>query len=245
MQNRKVSKSFAAYYDLYIKYRGDYQIDQIMEGQYTDVIREKAQSAVFDERVMLISLILDALGEDTLAVVEKIDLLAQCKKLVRGFAKKAALEEKKPVEVLQMLIAGQKEEAEKRAAAGNLSDAERRRFNSVIEFFENRLADVMNADAQTASQAIKVAYNAWVKAHKEEARKTARRMDNAFHFVEDVFGDGQEMLILVTELTQNYYSSKFIGNFGCEEYFKHNQSLLFYERDKEIMDEIAELDLNF
>ena len=245
LQNRKVSKSFAAYYDLYIKYRGDYQIDQIMEGQYTDVIREKAQSAVFDERVMLISLILDALGEDTLAVVEKIDLLAQCKKLVRGFAKKAALEEKKPVEVLQMLIAGQKEEAEKRAAAGNLSDAERRRFNSVIEFFENRLADVMNADAQTASQAIKVAYNAWVKAHKEEARKTARRMDNAFHFVEDVFGDGQEMLILVTELTQNYYSSKFIGNFGCEEYFKHNQSLLFYERDKEIMDEIAELDLNF
>ncbi|MBQ3008028.1 MAG: ATPase, partial [Oscillospiraceae bacterium] len=80
---------------------------------------------------------------------------------------------------------------------------------------------------------------------KKEAKLTSARMDNAFRFVDDVFGDGQEMLILVTELTQNYYGSKFISNFGCDEYFKHNKSLLFYERDKEIMDEIAELDLDF
>lgn len=244
LQNRKVAKSFAAYYDLYVKYKGDYQIDQIMEGQYTDAIREKAQSAVFDERVMLISLLLDALSEDTLAVTEKISLLAQCKKLVRRFAKKADLEEQKPADLLQGLIAEQKKEAEKRSSAGNLSDAERRQFNAAVEFLEGLLASVMNADAQTAVKAVKAGYNAMVKAHKEEAKNTSRRMDNAFRFVEDVFGDGQEMLILVTELTQNYYSSKFIGNFGCDEYFKHNQSLLFYERDKEIMDEIAELELD-
>ncbi|MBQ5327068.1 MAG: AAA family ATPase, partial [Oscillospiraceae bacterium] len=34
LQNRKVAKSFAAYYDLYVKYRGDYQIDKIMDGEY-------------------------------------------------------------------------------------------------------------------------------------------------------------------------------------------------------------------
>ena len=138
----------------------------------------------------------------------------------------------------------QKDEMEKRLSAGNLTDQERSNMNTVIEFFEAQLTGVMNADAETAVKHMKSSYNALTRAHKKEAKATSERMDNAFRFVDDVFGDGQEMLILVTELTQNYYGSKFISNFGCDEYFKHNKSLLFYERDKEIMDEIAELDID-
>ena len=36
-------------------------------------------------------------------------------------------------------------------------------------------------------------------------------MENLFQFVEEVFEDGQEMLILVTELTVRYYCAKFIS----------------------------------
>lgn len=244
LQNRKVAKSFAAYYDLYVKYRGDYQIDKIMVGEYSQNVRYKAQSAKFDERVMLVSLLLDAINEDTLAVVEKINIIAEVRKLVRNFTKKVEVGEQKPIDILQHLIEKQKKEMEKRLSAGNLTDQERSNMNTVIEFFEAQLTGVMNADAETAVKYMKSSYNALTRAHKKEAKATSERMDNAFRFVDDVFGDGQEMLILVTELTQNYYGSKFISNFGCDEYFKHNKSLLFYERDKEIMDEIAELDID-
>lgn len=64
-----------------------------------------------------------------------------------------------------------------------------------------------------------------------------------FGFIEEVFEDGQEMLIVVTELTANYYSAKFISRYGCPEYFKHNSSLLFYERHKEIERVIEEFKL--
>ncbi|MBQ7902217.1 MAG: AAA family ATPase, partial [Oscillospiraceae bacterium] len=228
LQNRKVAKSFAAYYDLYVKYRGDYQIDKIMEGTYGQTVRYKAQSAKFDERVMLISLLLDAINEDTLAVVEKIEVIAAVRKLVRNFTKKCELGEQKPVDILQALIEKQRKELDKRLSAGNLTDQERSNINTVIEFFEAQLTGVMNADAETAIKHVKASYNALTRAHKKEAKLTSERMDNAFKFVDDVFGDGQEMLILVTELTQNYYGSKFISNFGCDEYFKHNKSLLFY-----------------
>ena len=60
-----------------------------------------------------------------------------------------------------------------------------------------------------------------------------------FRFAEDVFGEGQEMLILVTELTISHYDARFISRYGCPEYFAHNKELLFYERQ---MDLIAELD---
>ncbi len=245
LQNRKVAKSFSAYYDLYVKYRGDYQIDKIMDGEYGMTVKQKAVSAKFDERVMLISLLLDAINEDTLAVVERINMIADTRKLVRKFTKKAEIGDKKPIEVLNDLIADQKKDLDKRVTAGNLTDQERRNRNAVIEFLEKQMTGVMNVDAETAVTHIKSSYNALTRAHKKEAKLTSARMDNAFRFVDDVFGDGQEMLILVTELTQNYYGSKFISNFGCDEYFKHNKSLLFYERDKEIMDEIAELDLDF
>ena len=245
LQNRKVAKSFSAYYDLYVKYRGDYQIDKIMDGEYGMTVKQKAVSAKFDERVMLISLLLDAINEDTLAVVERINMIADARKLVRKFTKKVEIGDKKPIEVLNDLIADQKKDLDKRITAGNLTDQERRNRNAVIEFLEKQMTGVMNVDAETAVTHIKSSYNALTRAHKKEAKLTSARMDNAFRFVDDVFGDGQEMLILVTELTQNYYGSKFISNFGCDEYFKHNKSLLFYERDKEIMDEIAELDLDF
>ncbi len=245
LQNRKVAKSFSAYYDLYVKYRGDYQIDKIMDGEYGMTVKQKAISAKFDERVMLISLLLDAINEDTMTVVERIDMIAEARKLVRKYSKKVAVGDKKPIDVLNDLIADQKNDLDKRLAAGNLTDAERRNLNAVIEFLEKQMTGVMNVDAETAVNHIKASYNALTRSHKKEAKLTSAKMDNAFRFVDDVFGDGQEMLILVTELTQNYYGSKFISNFGCDEYFKHNKSLLFYERDKEIMDEIAELDLDF
>jgi len=64
-----------------------------------------------------------------------------------------------------------------------------------------------------------------------------------FLFSEEVFGEGQELLIMVTELTANYYSARFISEFGCEEYFRHNKELLFYERQREIITKIENLGL--
>ena len=51
------------------------------------------------------------------------------------------------------------------------------------------------------------------------------------------------MLILVTELTISYYGARFISRYGCKEYFAHNKELLFYERRKEIIAQIEDLDL--
>ena len=79
----------------------------------------------------------------------------------------------------------------------------------------------------------------WRYASDEEL---AARMGLSLDIIgEDVFGDGQEMLILVTELTVNYYSAQFINRHGCDKYFAHNKSLMFYERQKELINEIEQL----
>ena len=73
---------------------------------------------------------------------------------------------------------------------------------------------------------------------------TSAALDNAFRFVEDAFGSGQAMLLLVTDLSVNRYSMAFINDHGCERYFAHNEDLLFYERGADLADRINRLDLS-
>ena len=61
LQNKQISKEFAIYYDLFNKYRNDYQVDRILEGKATEEIRRRAEKAKFDERLSLLGLLLDAI----------------------------------------------------------------------------------------------------------------------------------------------------------------------------------------
>lgn len=77
----------------------------------------------------------------------------------------------------------------------------------------------------------------------DHVKATDAELENMFIFAEDAFRDGQEMLIIVTELTKGFYSAHYISRHGCKKYFEHNRELLFYERQNEILREIEDIDL--
>lgn len=68
-------------------------------------------------------------------------------------------------------------------------------------------------------------------------------MDGLIRFADDCWGDGREMSLIVTELTADPACVDFIYRFGCDEYFRHNSSLLTHDRMREIEARLAELDL--
>ena len=69
-----------------------------------------------------------------------------------------------------------------------------------------------------------------------------RTLENSFVFCERAFGEGQELLILVTELTADSHSAHFIARYGSEGYYRHNQALQVYERQQTILREIDALE---
>ena len=99
------------------------------------------------------------------------------------------------------------------------------------------------SDSETAFQILKSDFDKRTKALKKQAQEAGKKLSNLFQFCEEAFGEGQEMLILVTELSISYYGANFISRYGCKEYFAHNKELLFYERQKEIIAEIEEMEL--
>ena len=78
---------------------------------------------------------------------------------------------------------------------------------------------------------------------KKKVETTKAYIDNSLKFCNDAFGVGQEMVLLVTEMTADASCAHFLSRYGSEQYFKYNKELLINERQIEILNEIDELDL--
>ena len=77
LQNKKIAKDFAVYYDLFNKYRSDYQVDKILDGTVDESIKNRAKNAKFDERLSLIGLLLDAVGADIRTTVDTFRMMKE------------------------------------------------------------------------------------------------------------------------------------------------------------------------
>ena len=75
----------------------------------------------------------------------------------------------------------------------------------------------------------------------QKASAAGLALENSFAFCERAFGEGQELLILVTEPTADSHSAHFIARYGSEGYYRHNEALRFYERQDAILREIDAL----
>ena len=118
-----------------------------------------------------------------------------------------------------------------------------RKSVSVLGEISAQLTKESVKEPKAAFVSIKKMFDERVKVLSKDAEKAGEKLSNAFKFCDEVFSDGQEMLILVTELTISYYGAHFISRYGCKEYFEHNKELLFYERQKEIIFELEKLEI--
>lgn len=237
VQNAEIAKRFAVYYDLFNKYKSDYQVEEILEGQASEAIRARALDAGFDERLSLIGLIMDALGERLRSAVL--------------FEKGTALIHENLAAVKASVGEGDVREACGEAARAIQSTLDADRAANVLsrEDYEVRSRAVAFLDALASSvdavdfEGAKAAFSERLDDLDSKLACASSSLDNALAFVEEVFGEGQEMLIVITDLSVSRYGMAYINEHGCERYFKHNENLLFYERGKDIVDRIGRLEL--
>ena len=247
LQNKKIAKEFAVYYDLFNKYRSDYQVNQIIEGTAPEVIKTRAREAKFDERLALLGLLLDAITSElkkiTLYELTMTELLSALKNVRMDLSRPKA----DAIEAVQKQIASINQRLIKGKLASTVSSDTEYAYRSAMAALDDMIILLKEKDFGDGSEAfklLKTAYDKRTKKLKQQAETAGKKLSNVFIFCEEVFDEGQELLILVTELTMNYYSTRFISRYGCKEYFNHNKQLLFYERQKEIIAELDNLDLD-
>ena len=227
IQDKDIAEDFAIYYELFNKYRSDYKIELILSGNAPEEICKRAEKAPFDERLSLIGLLLEKLGGDIKAVIDTEDTVTELL---------GALKDVKAGAKLEDTLAETQSRMERDARRGTLSTPRRRQYDRVIGFMKEQLR--LGADFA----AIKQSYDAMVQKMRQDAQAAGAQLEAALDFAEKVWADGQELLIMVTELTVNYFAARFISRYGCEAYYRHNEALMLYQRQTEIIKQLEQLE---
>nr|WP_294492537.1 MoxR family ATPase [uncultured Mediterraneibacter sp.] len=238
IQHRGIAKDFANYLELYYKYRTDYKVEDILKGIWNRSVLEKIQSASFDEHLSVISLInakLSGMFKECYladAYIGKLHGYLICYREnrsvtmlddVRALAEKD-LEEQRHAE----LLTRQQEHILLRAA------------DTLSRFSRNIKGEISAPDK--AFDEVRDMFAGEKEELDKMISRTSEALDNAFRFLEDAFGESQEMVSFVTELNAGYYSVWFIKENGSDLYYKYNKGLLFDERHEGVVRQMDEVE---
>ena len=146
-----------------------------------------------------------------------------------------------PQEVLGALARERREALRRARDAGQLEKARQTLAQleiNILEDYRRRLIQENPAGSEAAMDAVRGWFGGEVEKRSSLARTAKAELDHAFAFLEETFGQGQELVLFVTELTAYADTSWFIETFGCDAYFRHNRELLFDDTRRRIREEI-------
>lgn len=240
IQLPRIARDFTGYLELYYKYQRTYHVEDILGGKWAATAVSELRAAPFDEKLSVLSLLVSRLSEeagrvraqDALTELLHADLIAFKARLAEGAGAGA---------ILSDLEQSRREAMARCAAAGQL-DRERRALDQrELELLGRYRQNLLDGDIcdEDAMNAVRTWFAAEVDGRKSAAQAAGRCFDHAFRYLEETFGDSQELVIFVTEITSGYDTSWFVEHFGCDAYFRHNKELLFDDSRRRIRAEIA------
>ena len=239
IQHWKIAKDFANYLELYRKYKKDYGLEKIIEGVYTKDTLERLQYAAFDERLSVVNMLIGRLGtcfKDYFLKDRFVTILYEYLKLLRSNLQ---------IDLVVCEARDKYEKLRKEEQMTKQEDYVRKQVLDTLESYE-QLTKEEHLDGEAAFERVKELFGNEVAGREELTEYTLAALEHAFDFMEDAFGDSQEMVSFVTELNTNYYSIQFLKENDCDKYYQYNKKLLFDKQQEEILSELNEVeqDLN-
>ena len=241
IQLPRIAKDFANYLELYYKYQRTYHVDDIVKGTWQNITMLELREAPFDEKLSVMGLLLSRLSESARAVRRQDELTTALHTALLDFKAKTA-DGAEPQTVLGQLVWQRQEKLRQAKEAGQL-EKEARDLGmwevNTLEDYRQRLAKEDITDPAESMEAVRGWFGIEVEKRKTLGADTGAMFDNTFRFLEQTFGQDQELVLFVTEVTAGYDTSWFVENFGCDAYFRHNKELLFDDTRRRIRENIA------
>lgn len=242
IQNEKIAQDFSIYYDLYNKYKSDYQINDILSGNVSEDIKNRAKKAKFDERFSLIGLMLDSVMTDMKASIDMEDMLSELLVTLKRFKKEVKTFETS-LKLMNDYVTEYQKIYHNCLKSKSISEVKQKIILMVIQILKEEIKLIQMDTSGNPFSIVKKDFDERVKVFHCNVENTSSKVKNMFVFCNEAFQNGQDLIILVTELTANPNSARFLGKYKVDEYFKYAKELMIHQRYIEINREIAELAL--
>ncbi|WP_411677249.1 AAA family ATPase [Caproicibacter sp.] len=241
IQNPAAAKDFANYYELYKKYREDYRVDEILNGNISERAVAMLQKAQFDEKLSVIGLLLSRLNEKFREAFLTDRLTEAVFGRLKEWKKKLEDQAVEPETALRQLAREAEDSLNRRKENGQTGRDEEAAEYGCVRLLEQYARELITAGPETPEAAfafVRERFAEQTGRRSTEIDRVSAMLNRAFDFMAVTFGESQEMVVFVTELTVGFYSSKFILENGSEPYDRLNRKLLLGDKRREILTEI-------
>ena len=246
LRDEDIADRFAVYYNLFDKYRSDYQIMSILSGDASYEIVSRAREAEFDERVALLGLLLDALSTACSKALEQEETAITLRDILRD-AKPKLLDGASVDDTLVAVVDVREKALARKVASGTAKPAYERKENLIIGKLKALVEQCRVEKTEAGPEAfatISTAYRAEVDRIDPLVKDADAKITNAFEFIEKVWKNAREMLVFVAELTTRQATTQFIAHYGNESYYAHNDELQVDAHRRNLSERVRALDLN-
>ena len=240
IQDSEIAADFADYYKLYAGYRQDYHISELLSGKLDSASLHDstimAQKASSEEKLTVCGILLEGwnqhfteYSQTELFISRFMEILTQIKTWTDNG------------ESLEDFIANYKNALRIQQENSLISSSEADLRNQIIYILNEaslRSRQQHEQDPESIQGFLQEQLNRFLTSQKEQQKKTSLALEYGFHFAEEAFTDGPELLFLTADLSRNQKAVQFISTFGCDSYFRHSQKLQFQERREELLKQL-------
>ncbi len=233
IQHPTIAKDFAVYLRLYEKYKKDYGLTRVLDGQYDEDTVNKLHFAAFDERLSVVEMLIGELGgrmKEAYEADQRVSLLYDFVKQYR---------DQDPRDY-GAVTASAEVQYESLRRAEQLTKGEDRIWRDVLARLDEwkPLTTREHLEPEAAYEAVKEEFEQEVTLRQALYDRAGRSLDYAFAFLEEAFGESQEMVVFVTELNTNFYSIQYLKDHDCDAYNRYNQKLLISRQREDILQDL-------
>lgn len=98
-----------------------------------------------------------------------------------------------------------------------------------------------NLPAEEAWEILRQAFAGDREKLREKTERTSEMLEYAFDFMEAAFGESQEMVFFITELSVDVHAMWFIGENDCPRYYRYNKAILFEDQGAGVRRQLDEI----
>lgn len=230
----EVARDFAIYYEIYSNYKTQFELDNVMTGNITQGMIDKASKASLDERIAVTNILTEQLVVKANEFSDAYNGVQYLTGFVKGILPE--LQSGSPDAVVLTLQRAQQALADKiEQAQKSEADAEDIHTYKYAAAQFKKFADQIRENPTNGMTVVRSFFQDIGSSLKSQTSSLDDSMTSVYSFIENSFGEGSEIVLLSTAITNDTALAKLVAQTNNAKYLQYVNSLKLTDRRAEIL----------
>lgn len=239
IQNELIALDFADYYDIYSRYRKNYKISDILNGNISPSVKECAGRAKDAEKIAVTQLILDELIPEIIDAEIDDNIMTELMEILKN---NMLMIEKSANKTMQSIILDKKKIYKDGISSKSMPVEEIKILARLIMALEEESNLVFNES--NGSNIIKADFSKRVDLIDEKTKNVNSHIENMFSFISTYFRNENVLIMAVRTLTTNPQTASYLVKYPSNQYTNYCKLLHIDMKKVDIKKKIRRLALD-